>query len=219
MQEVTSQHRTMKPARPLLLCGAVAGPLFIVAAVVQMLTREGFDVTRHQLSLLSNGDLGWIQMANFVVNGLLFVAGAAGIRRALPGGPGRTWGPLLIGVFGVGLVVAGFFTADPAHGFPPGTDAAANAVSWHGLVHFIVAGVAFVALIAACLVFARRFAAQGQWGWTAYSAATGVLFLAAFAGIATGSSQAWINVAFVVMALLAFGWVSALSAKLLNEGT
>ncbi|HET6728167.1 MAG TPA: DUF998 domain-containing protein, partial [Jiangellaceae bacterium] len=65
--------------RALLACGVVAGPLFIVVGVLQMLTRDGFDPSRHPLSLLSLGDLGWIQIANFVIAGLLFTASGVGM--------------------------------------------------------------------------------------------------------------------------------------------
>ena len=36
-------------------------------------------------------------------------------------GRGRTWVPILLGMYAVGLICAGFFTADPAFGSPPGT--------------------------------------------------------------------------------------------------
>src|SRR5919109_1466881 len=177
--------------RALLLCGVLAGPIYLVVGLVQAFTRPGFDIRRHDLSLLANGDLGWIQIANLVVSGLLVVAGALGMRRALVSGRGRSWGPLLVAVYGLGLVGAGFFTADPALGFPPGTAADARAVSWHGLMHFVCGGVGFLALIAACFVFAGRFASAGERGWAAYSVATGVIFFGAFAGIAAGSGNGW----------------------------
>ncbi|WP_405144405.1 DUF998 domain-containing protein [Sphaerisporangium sp. NBC_01403] len=69
--------------RTLLTCGIVAGPLYIVVVVLQMLTRDGFDISRHPASMLSNGDQGWIQIANFVVSGGLFVACAIGLHRVL----------------------------------------------------------------------------------------------------------------------------------------
>ena len=56
--------------RTLLACGVVAGPLYIVVGVIQMLIRPGFDIRRHELSLMSNGDLGWIQISNLVLTGL-----------------------------------------------------------------------------------------------------------------------------------------------------
>ena len=217
-----SAETTTKLTRALLACGVVAGPLFILVALIQMLIRDGFDIRRHALSLLSNGDLGWIQITNFLVAGLLTIAGAVGMGRALQGGRGGTWGPLLVGLYGVGLIGAGIFRADPALGFPPGTPADATTISWRGLLHFITGGVGFLGLIAACLVFARRFAALGQRGWAVYSAATGVLFFAAFVGIASGSQGAGTSVAFAVATMLGWAWVSAMAGRLmagLADGT
>jgi hypothetical protein len=90
----------------LLGCGLVAGPLFIAASLTQAFTRKGFDLARHPISLLSLGAPGWVQIANFVVCGTLYLLGAAGMRQALDQSRGGTWGPLLIGVTGVGLIIA-----------------------------------------------------------------------------------------------------------------
>jgi len=145
--------------RRLLSAGALAGPVYLGVGLAQALTRPGFDITRHDLSLLSNGDLGWIQVTNFIVSGVLVIAGALGVRRALRAGRAGTWGPLLVGVYGLGLIGAGFFVADPVAGFPPGTPVDTPTFSWHGLLHFASGGIGFLGLIAATLVCARRFAA------------------------------------------------------------
>ena len=139
------------------------------------------------------------------------------MRQAFYAGRGRTWGPILLAVYGVGLIGAGFFTADPAFGFPPGTEASAHAISWHGLLHFVCGGVGFLALIAACFVLARRFVSQGQRGWAVYSLATGVIFLAAFVGIAMGSGQSWSVIGFWIGVVVAWAWIWALALKFLNE--
>ncbi len=220
MQHVISQERTSnlqvtKQTRALLACGVVAGPLFTVVGLTQAFTRTGFDLTRHALSLLSNGDLGWIQICNFLLTGLLFVSCAVGMRQVMRGSRGGTWGPRLIAVLGVGMICAAFFRADPGLGFPPGTPADAYTLSWHGMVHLIVGTVSFLSLIAACFVFARRFASQRQRGWATYSAVTGVLFFVALAGLSTG--HLWMNSAFVFTTLNALVWVSVLAAKLLIE--
>ncbi|MFF5259997.1 hypothetical protein ACFY4C_13695 [Actinomadura viridis] len=39
----------------LLIAGAAAGPLFFASALTQMVTREGFDITRHPISQLATG--------------------------------------------------------------------------------------------------------------------------------------------------------------------
>ena len=212
-------HAITKLTRVLLICGLIAGPFYIVVGLIQALTRPGFDLLRHDLSLLANGDLGWIQITNLVLTGLLVAAFAVGMRQALSAGPGWTWGPILLGIYGLGLIGACFFTADPAFGFPPGTPANAHAMSWHGLLHLMCGGVGFLALIAACFVLARRFASRRQRGWAAYSLATGVIFFAAFVGIATGSGQSWSVIGFWIGVVVAWAWISAMAVKLLTERT
>lgn len=206
----------------LLVCGVVAGPLYVVVGAVEAFAREGFDPTRHDLSLLANGRWGWIHIALLVLSGVLAIAGATGMRRALRGSRGGTWGPVLVGLYGLGLIGAGVFIADPMNGFPPGLPADAYGdVSWHGLLHLVFGGVGFIGLITACFVFARRFAALGERGWAVFSVATGVLFFAAFFGIAAGSQQGGAILTFVVLAftvavVLGWGWISAIAARLLK---
>jgi hypothetical protein len=174
----TAPTPAVRPARTrlMLACGAIAGPMFVALVVGQELTRDGFDPRRHPLSLLSLGDLGWLQIANFVVAGVLALVSAIGLRRALRPGRGGTWGPVLIAVYGIGLIWGGVFVADPAFGYPVGTpDGAPAQLSWHGILHGIAPAAAGIALIAACFVFARRYAGQGRRGWAAYCVATAVL--------------------------------------------
>jgi hypothetical protein len=75
----------------------------------------------------------------------------------------------------------------------------------------------FFGLIAACFVLARRFAILHERGWAAFSVATGVIFFAAFFGIASGSKKAWIIIAFTLAVVLAWSWISAVSARLMIE--
>lgn len=231
MEQVTSRDVTAigaypqtatKVTRALLACGVAAGPLYVVVGAIEARAREGFDPTRHDLSLLANGEWGWIHITLLVLTGLLTVTCAVGMRRTLRSGRGGTWGPLLVGLYGLGLIGAGIFVADPMNGFPPGTSADANAVSWHGLLHFVAGGIGFLGLVAACFVFARRFAALGERGWAAYSAATGVFYFAAFFGIASGSQQGGAVLTFVVLAftaavVLGWAWISAMAARLMAE--
>ena len=222
MEKVISNNRTAEiPNQKLLTGGAVAGPLYIILGVLQMLIRPGFDPTRHDLSLMSNGTLGWIQITSFIVTGLLVIAGAVGMRQLLRGSRGGTWGPLLVGIYGLGLIGAGLFVADPAFGFPPGTPEGVTAISLHGLLHFVTGGIGFLALIAACFVFARRLSALQQRAWATYSVITGVIFFAAFFGIAAGSQlggtvQVFVTLAFTAAVVIAWTWLSALSVRLMK---
>jgi hypothetical protein len=197
-----------RPRRALLACAAAAGPLYVASGLTQALTREGFDLTRHPLSLLSNGALGWIHITTFLVAGLLTITGAAGLRGHL----GSRWAPRLVALYGIGLIGAGLFVADPMDGFPVGTPPGPpGLVTWHGMLHFMAGGVGFLGLIGTCLVFARRFARAGRRGWAGYSAVTGVLFTAAFVGIASGSASPVLNISFGVAVLLGWTWLTAVA--------
>jgi len=136
------------------------------------------------------------------------------MRRALEG-KGKTWGTLLIGVYGLSLIGAGIFKADPAMGFPIGTPEGATTMSTHGLLHFMIGGIGFLALIAACFVFARRLASHGQKGWAAYSITTGVIFFASFIGIASGSDNGWVILGFWIGVVLAWTWISLMARQLM----
>lgn len=204
--------------KSLLGYGVLAGPAYVGTWLAQALTRDGFDLTRHPASALANGDLGWIQTTNFTVTGLMTLAMAAGMRRALRRGIGRRWAPRLVGVYGASLLAAAAFRADPVPGFPPGTPAQAE-VSWHGVAHLAAGGVGFLSLVAACLLLARRFAADGERGWAAWSGATGVTFLAAFVGIASGSGSPASIVAFSVAVVVAWTWLSTLASRLYRDVT
>src|SRR5579864_7245742 len=90
----------------LLLAGGVVGPaLFIVVFLLEGATRPGYSAWRDYVSDLSLSNQGWKQIANFIVCGLLSAGFAWGLRRALGSGKGATWGPLLLALFGVSLVV------------------------------------------------------------------------------------------------------------------
>lgn len=203
--------------RSLLTAGAVGGPLYVALGLFQMVIRPTFDITRHPLSIMSNGDLGWIQVTNFAVAGVLTILGAVGIRRVIHPGRASTWGPVLLAGYGLGLVAASVFTADPMLGFPPGTPADAMAISAKGILHFVAGAVGFLSLIAGCFVFARRFFKEGERAWGIYSVTTGTIFFAAFAGIASGGGNPVLNVGFAIAVVVAWAWVSALCFKFRRE--
>lgn len=110
----TSTATSTRLTRTFLTCGIIAGPLYLLVGLIEAFTRPGFDITRHDLSLLSNGALGWIHSTNLIVSGLLVIAGTVGMRQTFHTGRGRTWTPLLVGIYGLGLIGAGIFVADPS---------------------------------------------------------------------------------------------------------
>ncbi|MGP3917094.1 DUF998 domain-containing protein [Nonomuraea sp. 10N515B] len=218
-----TQQLAHSPARPLstrrllLGCGIVAGPTYVIVALAQALTRDGFDLARHPWSFLANGELGWIQTTNFVLTALATIAAAVGLRRSLSPGRGARWAPILVGAFGASMIGAAIFPADPAMGFPAGTPEGPGTVTLSGMLHMAVGGVGFLCMVAACFVIASRQAREDRKGWALYSRVTGTLFLGSFAGIASGGGVAWANLAFIAGIVAIWSWLSLLSLSLSRQ--
>jgi hypothetical protein len=197
--------------RSLLGYGPLAGVLYLVSGLTQALTRDGFDLTRHDLSLLANGPLGWMQISTLVLSGLMTVAAAVGVRRAL----GGTWGPGLLAGYGLALVAAAVFVADPMDGFPLGTPVGPPAeISTAGLLHMAAGGLGFGCLVAATLVLGRRFAHDGRGGWAVGSRATAVVVLLGFLGVASGSTSSLAVLGLWIGVVTGWAWLGAVSVHL-----
>lgn len=208
----------------LLACGVIGGPLFVLVFLVEGATRATYDPLRHPVSSLALGDSGWMQTTNFIVAGFLTLAFAVGLRRALGPGKGSTWGPLLVGVWAVGLLGAGIFVTDPVSGYPPGRPDRAVQYSWHGALHDLFSLPAFVALAAACFVFGRRFAGRGERGWAIYSAVSGFVFAVAFVLSSAGFGQAagLVDLAGLfqrVAVTVGLGWLTLLAVHFLRSSS
>jgi Protein of unknown function (DUF998) len=200
--------------RRALLAGVVAGPLFVTTAVVQILTRDGFDLNRHPLSLLANGPFGWVQSANFILAGLLSIVFAYGVAPQLAGGRGAVAGPVLLTAYGVGLVTGGVFKADPAMGFPAGAPAGyPEQISTSSIIHGFAPPLAFLALVAACLVLARRFAAEGYRVAAAVSVVVAVLCF--LLPLPFGPLH---SIRLFGAVILGFAWVTAFAVRLRSRG-
>lgn len=169
----------------LVSLGTIGGLLFAAIYLIEGFTRPGYDLIQHSISLLSLGPGGWVQQVNFVVFGLLTLCSALGWRQALAPGIGTLWYPILRGLEGLGLIVDGFFSQDPADGYPPGAHAAT--VSGHATIHVLFAFLAITAIAIGEFVLARRFASEPRWrGWTIPAVVTGVftiIFIAIFGSL------------------------------------
>ncbi|MEV4078524.1 DUF998 domain-containing protein [Nonomuraea fuscirosea] len=215
-------HAMLKASPPLLLCGVIGGPLFVIAFLIEGALRADYDPIRHPVSSLALGSSGWTQIANFVTTGLLMLLFAIGLRRRLrAAGRPSTWGPLLVGAYAIGLIGAGVFVTDPVGGYPLGTpDQGVH--SWHGTLHdFPFSLLAFAALAAACFVFARRFIGWDERGWAVYSVATGALVVIGFflSGQAFAQAEGLADIGGLLQRLtivIGWGWLTLLAIHLRN---
>jgi hypothetical protein len=207
--------------KTLLTYGIIAGPFFVVASFLHGLMREGYDHIRHPASLLSQGELGWVQIAIFVITGLLYIASSVGLRRVLTSGIGSNFVSPLVFIIGLAFIAGGVFVADPSLGFPPGAPVGVPPqMSWHGIVHGFAPVVGSIALVAALIILGRRFGSKGQKNllWISVIIALATFVLSSMSSF-TGNWETgefnflplWVGVA------LGYGYASFLLNKLKKE--
>ncbi|MBW6439197.1 DUF998 domain-containing protein [Actinoplanes hulinensis] len=193
--------------RNLLFAGLVAGPLYVVVSLIEAGGRDGFDPARHAWSMLANGPFGWVHSVNLVVSGALVVAGAAGLSQVLR----DRMAAGLLALYGAGMVGAGLFRADPGRGFPAGTPEV-TPMSWHGILHFVVGGIGFLALFGVCHLLGRRLRRENHPQMAIFSHVTGTLFLVLFIAMAATGGASWALFAFTGAVIVASAWLSTIFA-------
>jgi hypothetical membrane protein len=194
----TNEHFDGRAAatRSFLGWGVVAGPFYLLVAVIHAVLKPGFDFSKHALSLLMVTDSGWIQRANLILVGLMVIAAGIGFRRAIEGRRGA-WVRSLLAVYGVALIGGGIFAPDPSGGFPAGMD---ETVTTSGLLHLAFGVIGFISLGVAAIVFSGWSRSLGRRSASVLSLIAGVLVLAGFVGggalsqISAGVLLLWIAV-------------------------
>lgn len=222
MQTTLSLRVTDMKTKLSLMCGALAGPLFTLAWFLQGLNRADYDPLRHPISSLSIGASGWIQNMSFIITGLLTLALASGLRRALQSRGGSKWGVIWIAAVGVGFIGAGLFVTDPLNGYPPGTPLMPLQPSIGGRLHRLFSAFVFFGLPGASFVLARLFARHGELVWATYSRLSGVAFIVAFILTSAGFGQFGVLVNYAgllqrLTLLIGLAWMTFLPLYLMNS--
>jgi hypothetical protein len=204
-----------------LACGVVAGPLFVVAFLIEGAVRDDYDPLRHAVSSLSIGDSGWFQIANFLITGSLILTFSLGLRTDLGAAPRSVWGPFLIGLAGMGLIGAGICVSDPVFGYPSALPLKVAQFTVHGHLHDLFSMFLFAGLPAASFVFASRFAARREHILAMYSRIAGVAMIITFILAATGFNQTpgFVRIAGLfqrVSIAIGMTWLSSLAIHQLN---
>ena len=225
---LTENNQTLnspRASRLLIACGAIGPILFILVFLVEGATRPGYSAWHNFVSDLSQSDQGWMQIANFLLCGMLMLCFALGLRQMLRSGKGAVWGPLLLGIFGLSLLIAGLFVTDPSLGYyPPGTSSSTHTL--HGTIHGANAPLAFGSLTIAIFVLARRFASDRAWrGWALYSLVTGILLVGSFIAClvvavldqngSLPNSPAGLLERIAI--IIGWGWIALLALRLLRQ--
>jgi hypothetical protein len=123
---------------------------------VEGFLRSGYDPSSMYISALSLGPRGWIQVANFIMFGLLLFVFTRGLPGDLQVGKGSKAGPILLTTLSVLFLISGPFVMDPT-----GTPLAQATV--HGTIHGLAGGIVFLLMPIICFVYLRRFLADPNW--------------------------------------------------------
>jgi hypothetical membrane protein len=147
------------------MCGIIGPILFTGVVIILGLLRPGYSHVSQAISELGENGApnAIIQDTNFIIFGLLVIAFAYGLHRAIGYGKGSKVGPILIALFGgVAAIGAGIFPIpNPLHA----------PVSIFG----------FITLMVATFIISRRLGQDPRWqGYRKYSLATGVIAVVLF---------------------------------------
>jgi len=189
----------------LLSAGGLAGLLFCGVAIHGILTRPAFDLQRHAVSNLSLGEQGWTMVTAFIGSGALVLLCAVGLAHILTEGRGRRALPILVGIYGLGLIIAGIFPPPVCCGFPAGTPEDLQPVmTTSAILHSVGFMVAFSSLIIAAFVAAARL----KGGWSTLSLAAG-LAMPLLVGLGMGGVVAP-GIAFFAAAIIGWAWLGSI---------
>jgi hypothetical protein len=143
--------------------GLIGSALFVTVFTLEGAIRAGYDPFGIYVSELSLGPRGWIQRANFVVFGLLFLLFARGVTAEFPRGKASKAGPVMLAIVGLSLLASGLLVTDPKA-------LLGNQTTWHGILHGIFGALVFSLAPVSCFVFGRRFRDDPAWrtlaSWT-----------------------------------------------------
>ena len=198
--------------RKLISAGGLAGLIFCGVAIYGILTRHGFDLQRHAVSNLSLGEGGWTMVAAFIVSGVLTMLCALGLSHVLKEGRGRLALPILVAIYGLGLVIAGIFPAPACCGFPEGTPQDQLPVMTpSAIVHGIGFMVAFSSLIIACFFAALRLSGNSS----LISLLAGIFMpLLVALGMANAIAP---GIAFFIAAIIGWVWLTVVVMMLASQ--
>jgi hypothetical protein len=142
--------------------GIIGSALFVGVFTLEGFLRPGYDPLKMYISALSLGPRGWIQIANFIVFGMLLLVFTRGIAAEFQTGKASRGGLILLTIMSILFVSSGPFVMDP-------TGTPQNQATIHGTIHGLAGGIIFLLMPISCFVYLRRFRVDPNWqtfqGW------------------------------------------------------
>ncbi len=153
--------------RRLALAGVIGPPLFVFVFLIDGFIKRGYDPVTTTVSEASIGELGWVQIANFLVFGATVLALSLGLWLGFGDRVSGRIGSVFMGIGGVGFLAAGVFVSDP---YP-------QIVTAHGALHVAASLVAINGVFLACCFFVKRLWTERRFAiWSIVAAVVFTIF-------------------------------------------
>lgn len=146
------QARELRQARRLAVLVVVGIVLYVALDTIAQLLPPHYNPISQAESESAIGPYGTIMRVNFVVRGLVALALIAALHKTLSPAAHSRVGALLLEVWGVGAFFLAIFNTDLV-----------GQHTLHGLIHLVVALLAFVAGAVGALLIALRLARDPAW--------------------------------------------------------
>jgi hypothetical protein len=151
------EGKTTMNQRSLAAWAGMVGPaLFVTVFSIEGWLRPGYDPLSTFVSALSLGPRGWIQMANFIVLGILLFLFTRGIAAEFQSGKASRGGLILLTIIAICYFLSGPFVMDP-------TGTPLSQITVHGTLHGIFGAIVFLLMPTSCFVYLRRFREDPNW--------------------------------------------------------
>ena len=164
---------TAKRVAQLSMIAMVGIAYFVAAVAVLHILRPDYDPTQRVMSNYAVGPYGFLMIIAFLALAVSKFALALALYRGMtPASRSRT-GIILLGIAGLGVLLAAIFPTDVTPDDSPVTSV--------GVIHILVSVIGFLCLLAAMFLLSRRFKKDERWqSFSRPSLALALAALAAF---------------------------------------
>jgi hypothetical protein len=138
------------------LAGMLGAFLFVATFTLEGWLRPGYQPLATYVSALSLGPRGGIQIANFIIFGVLLFIFTRGVAAEFSSGKAARNGLILLTIVALCYFFSGPFVMDP-------TGTSLSQVTIHGTIHGILGAIAFMLMPISCFVYLRIFNQVPNW--------------------------------------------------------
>lgn len=138
------------------IAGILAPLLFVGIFTIEGAIRPGYSPISMYISALSLGARGWIQIANFILFGVLTLFFTYGKWVEYKDGRLGKGAVIILAIIALFFLFSGPFVMDPM-------DTPLSQTTVHGTIHGILGGFVFLLFPICCFVFLKKFNADPRW--------------------------------------------------------